>query len=172
MRSYDDSDSDEDLFIKHDSHAQSVHPLEEEKKQESEMMFDKAQRKMSELNLADIHTNDTTFDFKNSNAEDSVLTGILEKRSPGLLQLWQKRFFVLDQKVLKYYKSETDYKNNVVPKGVLNFQQIWVEPKFQDSKMFINLILIGFKRQFYLKASKKEDYDTWKLKLTQTIAIS
>ena len=45
---------------------------------------------------------------------------------------WQKRYFVLERKVLKYFKSEADYHSLKPPKGVLNFQQIWVEPEFKD----------------------------------------
>lgn len=33
----------------------------------------------------------------------------IEKQSPNILKKWQKRYFVLDKRILKYYKSKEDY---------------------------------------------------------------
>lgn len=37
---------------------------------------------------------------------DDYQTGIMEKESPNILKTWQKRYFILDKRVLKYYKNE------------------------------------------------------------------
>ena len=34
--------------------------------------------------------------------------GYLMKKSPGMLKLWQRRYFVLDDGVLTYYKDHRD----------------------------------------------------------------
>lgn len=38
--------------------------------------------------------------------DDDFHHGMLQKRQPKLLKQWQKRFFVLDTKILKYYKTQ------------------------------------------------------------------
>lgn len=52
---------------------------------------------------------------------DDYHKGMLEKQSPKLLKQWQKRYFVLEAKTLKYYKSQNDYDKKKAPKGVINF---------------------------------------------------
>ena len=44
--------------------------------------------------------------------------GYLEKYSPAFLVGWQRRFFVLKDGKLKYYKDKSDLS---VPQGVINF---------------------------------------------------
>lgn len=53
--------------------------------------------------------------------------GIMEKRSPSFHKRMQKRYFVLRNRMLFYYKSEEHYKENMPIKGVLNFQQVCFE---------------------------------------------
>ena len=64
--------------------------------------------------------------------EDDTLGGNIQKQSPSFLKQWQKRYFLLEKKMLKYYKSEKAFQEGKPPKGVINFQQIWVEPTFID----------------------------------------
>lgn len=45
----------------------------------------------------------------------------MEKKSPSFHKIWQKRYFVLDKRVLKYYKNKQDYISRKPPKGVINF---------------------------------------------------
>lgn len=71
--------------------------------------------------------------------EDDNMFGYLEKQSPSFHKRWQKRMFVLTNKTLKYFKTETDYYEGKPPKGVLNFQQIWIEPTFEQQGFRINL---------------------------------
>jgi len=53
--------------------------------------------------------------------EEDSHKGYLEKQSPSFLKHWQKRYFVLERKMLKYFKNEAEYNNGKPPKGVLNF---------------------------------------------------
>ena len=64
--------------------------------------------------------------IKDNLTEDDYCTGWLEKQQPKMLRRWQKRFFVLDKKLIKYYKNKDDYMDKKQPKGVLNLKQIWV----------------------------------------------
>lgn len=47
--------------------------------------------------------------------------GIMDKQSPSFHKLWQKRYFVLARRVLKYYKKKDDHDKGNQPKGVINF---------------------------------------------------
>jgi len=58
--------------------------------------------------------------------------------------------------MLKYFKSEADYNNLKPPKGVLNFQQIWVELEFKDIQMKIDLKIMGSKRVFNMRCTSQE----------------
>ena len=53
--------------------------------------------------------------------DDDFFQGMLQKQQPVFPKQWQRRFFVLDTKILKYYKSKQDYETNKLPKGVINF---------------------------------------------------
>ncbi len=46
----------------------------------------------------------------------------MEKKSPNFIKRWQKRYFVLDKRILKYYKNRKNYENFLEPKGVINFE--------------------------------------------------
>lgn len=79
--------------------------------------------------------------------------------------MWQKRYFVLENKMLKYYKNEAEHKESKIPRGVLNFQQIWIESEFEDDKMKVHLLVKGTTRTFHLKSNSKADYEKWKQRL-------
>ena len=96
----------------------------------------------------------------------------MEKQSPSFLKRWQKRYFVLSKKMLRYYKSEADYNAGKPPKGVLNFQQIWIEPEFQDLQHKINLKIMGSERIFNLKCSSQDNYMIWQKRLRHSIKSS
>lgn len=66
--------------------------------------------------------------------------GELEKLSPKLgLGIWQKRYFVISHSILRYYKNRKDCYENKPPKGILNFQQVQVDYRFQQEKRIIEL---------------------------------
>lgn len=46
----------------------------------------------------------------------------MDKQSPSFHKAWQKRYFVLDKKILKYFKNKADYEAQKPPKGAINFQ--------------------------------------------------
>ena len=53
--------------------------------------------------------------------KDDYHEGILEKQSPSFHKRWQKRYFVLKNRHLFYYKTKADYDKQLTCRGVLNF---------------------------------------------------
>ena len=104
--------------------------------------------------------------------EDDSHSGYIEKQSPSLLKLWQKRFFILDKKVLKYFKSQSDIEKGKPPRGVINFQQIWIVPVFKESQLKIDLKIQGSNRVFNLKCDTFESFEIWQKKLKRSINTS
>ena len=88
--------------------------------------------------------------------------GYLEKKSPGFLGGWQKRYFaILGGKVMVYYENqETKDK----PKGQILFSQI-TEPvdSPEDSKKAFKFTLDN--RDFLLKAPSIEAKNDWVLSI-------
>lgn len=41
--------------------------------------------------------------------ENDSHKGMMDKQSPSFLKSWQRRYFVLEAKMLKYYKTQNDY---------------------------------------------------------------
>jgi hypothetical protein len=74
--------------------------------------------------------------------------------------------------MLKYFKNEADYMSGKPPKGVLNFQQIWVEVDFKDIQMKIDLKIKGSKRVFNMRCTSQEQFQLWQRKLRYTINSS
>lgn len=104
--------------------------------------------------------------------EDDSCSGWVEKQSPSLLKRWQKRYFVLEQKVIKYYKSDQDYYLKKPPKGVINLMQIWVDPTFMDLQLKIDLRLMGSNRVFNLRFQDEKSFKEWQRKLRHSINTS
>lgn len=71
--------------------------------------------------------------------EDDFCEGWCDKQQPNMLKRWQKRYFVLDKKLIKYYKKKEDYIERRQPKGVLNLKQIWIKPVFNPLGFKIDL---------------------------------
>ena len=53
--------------------------------------------------------------------KDDFCEGYIEKQSPSFHKMWQKRYFVLKDRMLFYYKTKQDYDENKSCKGVINF---------------------------------------------------
>ena len=53
--------------------------------------------------------------------KDYFFVGWVEKQSPSLFKVWQKRYFVLKDRMLFYYKTKADYDQNKTCKGIINF---------------------------------------------------
>ena len=56
--------------------------------------------------------------------ENENLEGAMQKQCPRFSILWQNRYYVLKHRMLRYYKSEAEYKQGKPPRGILNFQQV------------------------------------------------
>ena len=82
------------------------------------------------------------------------------------------RYFVLEKKLIKYYKTDQDYLQNKPPKGVINLQQIWVEPTFLDLQLKVDLKLMGSNRVFYLRFTDEKKFKDWQRKLKHSISTS
>lgn len=54
--------------------------------------------------------------------KDDFCEGVIEKQSPSFHKMWQKRYFVLKNRMLFYYKTKADYEQHKTCKGVINFQ--------------------------------------------------
>lgn len=52
---------------------------------------------------------------------DDYYEGVLLKQSPSFHKMWQRRYFVLRNRMLFYYKSKQYYNDKRSIKGVLNF---------------------------------------------------
>ena len=101
-----------------------------------------ADRFVKDMVKVDQHTEINEFDFH----ED-----FMDKQSPSFHKRWQKRYFVLNNCILKYYKNKADFKNYLPPKGVINFQQVCVEEEYIDEHFKINLKMAGCTRIFHLR---------------------
>ena len=53
--------------------------------------------------------------------KDDVNEGVLEKQSPSFHKMWQKRYFVLKDRMLFYYKTKQEYEQDKTCKGIINF---------------------------------------------------
>lgn len=85
--------------------------------------------------------------------------GWLDKRSTNLIRRWQPRFFILKNRILEYYHSESDPN----PAMTVNFNQVSADMNFQDYGKVPVLLLSfsGCKRKFKLKAHNEENIYDW-----------
>lgn len=92
--------------------------------------------KPSRVNVASFHSKNPTADadlrafsvahgrmsVRNDQlSRDDFHEDYMEKQSPNLFKVWQKRYFVLVNRMLKYFKTKQDYSEGKAPKGVINF---------------------------------------------------
>ena len=107
---------------------------------------------------------------KHGKYEFPTKEGWLKKKSPSLVKGWQKRYFVLSDKKLFYYKNEK--RNKLL--GVINFDQVAVEVQLkpQENPTQVVIIPMRHKRKFKLKSKTPEDLQTWKAALQETVNIS
>ena len=146
-----------------DSGEDQVQDFVEKMKAKNMYPGNRADKFVKEMEKDDQHTEINEFDFH----ED-----FMEKQSPSFHKRWQKRYFVLNNCVLKYYKNKADFKNYLPPKGVINFQQVCVEGEYLDEQFKINLKMAGCSRIFHLRCQKQESYMDWKTKLQDSIGLS
>lgn len=85
------------------------------------------------------------------------------KYSPSIWAGWQKRYFVLKDRKLKYFKSN-DPDHMKVPLGVINFDHFrcWCEPLEEDQKFKFKIEMEGVdRRKFQFKAYSQQDNMNW-----------
>ena len=76
------------------------------------------------------------------------------KMSPATLKGWQKRFFVLKDNKLKYWKSKDDCKTGKNAQGIILFDFVnAIIEKNEKLEFGFDLKLNGCKRVFHLKAT-------------------
>ena len=99
-----------------------------------------------------------------------VKRGWLKKKTRRVINSWQPRFFVLRDRKLMYFHSETD----TAPAGVINFDQVTVDVHITNPEKptEMTMIPLGSKRQFRFKAENPHDLTEWALALYQHIESS
>lgn len=94
------------------------------------------------------------------------LRGWLDKKSPGILKSWQRRFFIVHEGILFYYKSTTD----PVPVGTLYLKDcvsISLIEQFEGESLQ-NAIDIKYEwRDFVIRTSSEDDCSQWLEVLTE-----
>ena len=68
--------------------------------------------------------------FQSFTQRADSITGWLEKKVDGFWKTWEKRYFVLENRVLREYEKEGDEKALIT----LNFDQISVEIDYLEDK--------------------------------------
>ena len=91
-------------------------------------------------------------------SEDDYCQGPLDKQSPSFLKFYQTRYFVLQKRMLYYYKNKDEYTQGRTPKGIINFQQVCVNQVFSDEEKRIELLLNGCDRKFILKCNDSKQF--------------
>ncbi|OMJ70745.1 hypothetical protein SteCoe_31194 [Stentor coeruleus] len=87
------------------------------------------------------------------------IRGWLQKRSTHLIKRWQNRYFVLRNKILSYYGTESDEN----PRTTIDFDQVSVSLEFIKNKnpQEMTLSIVGCKRAFKLRAMNGENLEEW-----------
>lgn len=80
--------------------------------------------------------------------------GYIYKLSPSKVIGWQKRYFVLFDWTLKYYKNESEFVKKKPPKGIIDFSRLDVCIDKEKNQQ-LNLHIEGCNRIFQLKVSDK-----------------
>lgn len=84
------------------------------------------------------------------------------KMSPATLKGWQKRFFILKDNKLKYWKNIQDCQIGKNAQGIILFDFVSaVVVKNEKTELGFDLKLNGCKRVFQFKASTQEDFNNW-----------
>lgn len=96
--------------------------------------------------------------------------GWLDKRSTNLIKRWQPRYFILKNRILEYYHSESDPS----PAMTVNFNQVSADLHFLDEGKHPLMLLSfsGCKRKFKLKAHNEENLYGWAEALSYHISDS
>ena len=96
--------------------------------------------------------------------------GYLSKKSRCGLRNWKKKYCKLSNKCFSWYKF-TD-QQRVQPFGILNFDQILVNVKYNPDKYEFTLIPSTSKKEFRIKAYNASDYSKWSTNIQKHIELS
>jgi len=101
------------------------------------------------------------------------MLGYLKKKSPRtqgkkIVDIWQKRYFVLADHQLKYYKTEKDAASSSAdPLKMIALASVHcAAPNPKHADMFV--IDLGAERKVKLQAASEEDRDAWVAALEQS----
>lgn len=96
--------------------------------------------------------------------------GWLYKKSPSIFRSWQKRYFILYNKKLKYYKNTKEGRYL----GIINFDlvSVQVESIPRDNPINIVISLAGHSREFILRAIDSSDAREWTQAILRHILLS
>jgi len=97
--------------------------------------------------------------------------GYLSKKSPNLLGLYQRRFFVLADSELLYFKCEDDYNNKRKPKGEISCKEIPI-PKGLELYNKDEVLLKAHGRIYQLKATNYVEASAWLEAITEWCAFT
>lgn len=86
--------------------------------------------------------------------------GFLDKWSPSFFKGWQKRYIVLHEGTLKYFKEESN--GEQVCCGTLNFElYMCLVTQNPSKKNQFMLTFNGNEREFEFRAKSAEEADSW-----------
>jgi hypothetical protein len=116
------------------------------------------------------YNNFMLFLIDNTSAKLPEKAGWLLKRTGNPFKHWQRRYFVLKNKKLRYFHSETDTK----PAGSFNFDLISVNVQLIRSETATELILqpVFSDRKFQLRSEQPGELEEWATCLSEHISES
>ena len=98
--------------------------------------------------------------IKDTLGEDDFCEGWLEKQQPNMLKRWQKRYFVLRDGSLEYFRKAEDPK----PSGALDLA-VCSAAAHPESKRDFCIRLETSERPYHLAAENGDDMSSWLLAL-------
>jgi hypothetical protein len=92
--------------------------------------------------------------------------GWLQKKSSHFIRVWLWRYFVLEDKLLKYYQRPESPK----PNGQINLDMVSLDLSIKNNTLVIKPL--GCKRKFKLKAEDPDEIRSWAIALNLHMAAS
>eukprot|EP00949_MAST-11_sp_MAST-11-sp1_P000509 g509.t1 len=108
---------------------------------------------------------------KGAGEEEPLMQGMLQKLGGGEggRQNWKQRFFVLTDKVIRYYATEQDYvKAGDKPKGEVALDCYYTAPTENDKQP--EFCIYAYPKNLVCRASTKDEMEKWIAELNKPIA--
>lgn len=96
--------------------------------------------------------------------------GFLLKKSPSLFGQWQKRFFMLKDRRLKWYLAKKN-RSSMVQRGVINFDEFTCRVQMKSGSC-ISISIEGQKRTFLIRAESGAEAKEWLFCLNRHLLAS